>query len=412
MNSLKYSILIPVKNGGFYLESCVSTIISQSFSSFELIISDDHSTDQCTDFLKQIHDTRIRHLLPPRNLSMSEHWDWLAQQAKGEWVLFVGQDDGLMPYFFEHAELLTNQASQLGLRAIMSARAFYFWKGCEDYYKSYKLFYSANSHIEVRSARLWAKLALWGVTEYFDLPSMYSTSLFHSSLIHDARVQFDGKLIIAHPQDACLAAIFCSLEKKFLYSYTPLGWVGSSVKSAGLAMSLSTDYSSSLSNKELIALKDQYAKSITNSPIIYDTSAGEFSYSDLPIYFWQALRRTSHRVSPSISKYFTSVPFLCLFWGSFMYRQFSFRGNIEKVRQYNAILKLNHLSKFQVSLCLFPSIVLLHFLKTSLYLKAKWIHLIQRYDGTQMTLTRDWSDTNLSTIFDASLFVQKSRNPE
>ena len=95
---------------------------------------------------------------------------------------------------------------------------------------------------------------------------MYTTSLFHRSLIEEAQKLQEGKLIITHPQDANLAAIVCILEKEYLFSYTPLGWVGTSPKSAGLAISHN-------SSPELRAI---YLDKIQKSKLLCHPLAGDF----------------------------------------------------------------------------------------------------------------------------------------
>lgn len=45
------SVLLPVYNAGTYLQESVKSILNQTFTSFELLILDDGSTDGCTDFL-------------------------------------------------------------------------------------------------------------------------------------------------------------------------------------------------------------------------------------------------------------------------------------------------------------------------------------------------------------------------
>lgn len=53
------SILLPVYNDGKYLQESVVSILSQTYTSFELLILDDGSTDGFTGFLAQIADERI-----------------------------------------------------------------------------------------------------------------------------------------------------------------------------------------------------------------------------------------------------------------------------------------------------------------------------------------------------------------
>ena len=53
------SIVLPSYNVGKYLQEAVESVINQTYTSYELLILDDGSTDDCTDFLNNINDNRI-----------------------------------------------------------------------------------------------------------------------------------------------------------------------------------------------------------------------------------------------------------------------------------------------------------------------------------------------------------------
>lgn len=130
---MKYPILIPTYNPGKYIDGCLQSIISQSYSDVEIIISDDSSTDGTREYLSTVNDPRVSVIYPPESMSMSEHWNWLLSRAHGEWIIFVGQDDGLQAYFFELADFLVQKAQQKNLRAIASERAYYFCRVVRKY---------------------------------------------------------------------------------------------------------------------------------------------------------------------------------------------------------------------------------------------------------------------------------------
>jgi|GEM_PF-1114157 glycosyltransferase involved in cell wall biosynthesis len=289
---IKYSIIVPTFNGYEYLKDCVRTILNQDFINYELIISDDHSTDSTPHFLSSIRDNRVRILHTQTRLSMAEHWEWALGHAKGEWLLFVGQDDGLMPYFFPLAEKLTALADLRGIRIIASRRAYFFWSGCEGTYGDIALSYFARDLVVEKSLGWMAFKALTGAIDYFEIPSMYTTSLFRREIPAQARLRQGGTLFVTHPQDANLAAIGCSLSRKCLYSYIPLGWVGSSPKSAGLAV---TD----AKNRENQQVRSSYLESVRASRLVLHSRIGDFSIGSTILYFWGALLSTSKvRFSP------------------------------------------------------------------------------------------------------------------
>ena len=60
MNENFITVIMPLKNGMPYLKDSVNSILAQSISGFELIIVDDHSTDNSIEYLNGLPDSRIR----------------------------------------------------------------------------------------------------------------------------------------------------------------------------------------------------------------------------------------------------------------------------------------------------------------------------------------------------------------
>ena len=357
-NNPKYSIIVPAKNGYLYLPTCVQTILEQNYTNYELIISDDHSTDNTKSYLATLNHPNVRIVEPPSIMSMTEHWEWALSLAKGEWLIFVGQDDGLQSYFFQFADRLTDIAMQNGIRTVMSERAYYFWKGCEFIYHDSAISYRGSKHIKFHNSRIQAIRSLLGLQTYFELPEMYTTSLFHRSLIEQAKNLQNGKVFSAHPQDANLAAIACSLESRYMKSMIPLGWVGTSPKSAGMAISSKEMTIANGENKQTLSdLRQLYEKSIQKSNLPYEYNAGDFTFGSLTIYFWQALIRTSTLRANWINKILESKPFKYLLLAC-AWREMIANGNIQSgyAIQFQEILRRNDCKSWLI----FPFARLIH----------------------------------------------------
>ncbi|EMB36017.1 glycosyltransferase family 2 protein [Treponema denticola] len=230
MNKPKYSIIIPVNNVINYLPSTIESIISQNYSDYELVISDDSSTDGTSDYISSLKHPNIKVFHTQNRLTVAEHFDLALSYATGEWRIFVGGDDGLQPYFFKLADRLTEIAIKKNIRAIASRRAYFFWNGCQSDYGDVAVSYSATVKYQVKSSKKEMYRCLYSKNDYFNLPQMYTTSLFHSSLIDKVRRMQNGKFLTYGISDANMAAISVTMEKKYLYSELPLGWVGTSPK--------------------------------------------------------------------------------------------------------------------------------------------------------------------------------------
>ncbi len=284
---MRFSILLPVYNGAAYVGDCVNSIVQQAFDDYELLISNDHSTDNTAEILTRFESPRVRILSPEARMSMAEHWEWLLSRASGDWIIFVGQDDALQPYFFDLANRLADLADANRLEAVMSRRAFYFWPGCEYAHGKVAVHYSANPAVSVEGTKCAFIRTLLGFNSYFDLPEMYTTSIVKRSLVDRAKSANGGRFFVTHPQDANIAAVVFSLTKRYLKSEIPLGWVGSSPKSAGMAIFADK-------NNGALDLKREYLTKIGESALKCNKAIGDFSFGSTVLYIWGALLQTAY----------------------------------------------------------------------------------------------------------------------
>jgi len=83
------SIIIPVHNGGGHLERCLDALIESSYSSFEIIVVDDCSTDDTVTIAQQ-KGVIIRRLSKRSGVSVARNFG--AQHAGGDILLFIDSD--------------------------------------------------------------------------------------------------------------------------------------------------------------------------------------------------------------------------------------------------------------------------------------------------------------------------------
>jgi len=94
MTSPKISVLIPTYNYARYLPEAIDSVLAQDFEDYELIVSDDCSSDQTEELMaRYAGDSRIRYHRHQANLGMVENWNWCLSEARGEFIKFVFGDD-------------------------------------------------------------------------------------------------------------------------------------------------------------------------------------------------------------------------------------------------------------------------------------------------------------------------------
>lgn len=99
----KVSIGLPVYNGEAFLEQALDSVLRQSFSDLELIISDNGSTDRTEEICRRYaaRDPRISYHRQPENRGVSFNYRRAFELARGEYFQWLAHDDVLMPDFLQ-----------------------------------------------------------------------------------------------------------------------------------------------------------------------------------------------------------------------------------------------------------------------------------------------------------------------
>lgn len=265
-----------------FLKCAVMSALATEFSRIEVIISLDDTADGSAEFLSVLSDSRIRIIQPPHGLTMSEHWDFAQSHATGDWQVFLGQDDMMMGGYVEKLDSLTLIASERALPVVVCRRAYITWPPIQS--PNLKpLQYWKTDDIEVVNSKSFVKSALMTEISYHEGPQMYTTAIVSALLIKEIRQKNEGKLILGHPQDAFLAAVLLKYAPEYLWSGEPFGWVGTSSRSAGLAI---THGDQGISRPELAS---SYSNSVKSSASLPYRSSVDFRHGVNSRYFYDAL---------------------------------------------------------------------------------------------------------------------------
>lgn len=87
-----FSIIIATYNAGRHLETCIKSILSQSFKDFEIIIKDNNSTD-CTAEIIQKYSKHIAHIDTSPDTGIYNAWNLCLEKRNSKYVTFLGADD-------------------------------------------------------------------------------------------------------------------------------------------------------------------------------------------------------------------------------------------------------------------------------------------------------------------------------
>ncbi len=112
------SVIIPTFDRPRYLKEAIEAALAQTFPEFEVLVFDNGTLDETLGVAEEAtrRDARVRFHRNERNLGMSANFNALADAARGEFLVAIGDDDRLLPEFLERLV----PAMQTGARVAFS----------------------------------------------------------------------------------------------------------------------------------------------------------------------------------------------------------------------------------------------------------------------------------------------------
>ncbi len=107
MEKIKFSPLItigiPVFNGDEFIKRRIDSIVNQTYSNFEIIISDNASTDDTSRICQSIinKEKNIHYYLQKKNIGSTNNFNFLIKNASGKYFVLAAVDDIWEPTFLE-----------------------------------------------------------------------------------------------------------------------------------------------------------------------------------------------------------------------------------------------------------------------------------------------------------------------
>ncbi len=118
---MKFSICIPNYNYERYLGRTIQSVLDQHGVDFEVLLSDNASTDGSLDVVRRFQDARIHIHVNAVNVGFSANLDRAARMAAGDFMIMLSSDDLIRPAALSTYEALLGQIHNSGGRTIVSA---------------------------------------------------------------------------------------------------------------------------------------------------------------------------------------------------------------------------------------------------------------------------------------------------
>jgi glycosyltransferase involved in cell wall biosynthesis len=103
MTTPRLTIGLPVYNGENYLAESIDNLLAQTYPDFELVISDNASSDGTEEICRKYAagDDRIRYVKQPVNIGAAPNHNFLVDEARGELFKWAAHDDLFAPRLVE-----------------------------------------------------------------------------------------------------------------------------------------------------------------------------------------------------------------------------------------------------------------------------------------------------------------------
>lgn len=196
MNNPIISIVVPVYNVEKYLHCCIDSILSQTYTDFELILIDDGSKDKsgiiCDEYSKKDERIRVSH---KANGGVSAARNSGIDKAKGKYIVFIDADDWIrtdyLAQFMEHvsdADLLI---------------AYYKYVGCIPDAKQ----------LDIEDI---TRMAAISIDEMFRIPFLMTApwaKMYRTDIIKENGIRFNENLIWG--EDMCFVSDYLCRSNGF-----------------------------------------------------------------------------------------------------------------------------------------------------------------------------------------------------
>jgi glycosyltransferase involved in cell wall biosynthesis len=100
------TVVIPTRERPDTLQFALRSALQQESRSYQVLVSDNFSQDRTRELVAAAGDPRVKYVNTGRRLSMCDNWEFALQQADGRYLIFIGDDDAILPGAIDRLQAL------------------------------------------------------------------------------------------------------------------------------------------------------------------------------------------------------------------------------------------------------------------------------------------------------------------
>lgn len=233
---MKISVVIPTRNRLDLLKSAITSVLKQNYTNWELIISDNASSEDVGGYIQSLEEPRIKYSRSDEFLSITQSWNRCIELSSGDYVIMLGDDDILLSNHFEIIQKLISKFKEPDL--IYTNAYLYAYPGVlaehpHGIFQSFGSLHGMPKHETPFFLDQETKRAL--LQETLRFRSIYSTNMQHALIKRSLlqRVKRGGQVFHSpYPDIYAMSALFLEADQILIYP-KELVVIGISSKSHG-----------------------------------------------------------------------------------------------------------------------------------------------------------------------------------
>ena len=238
----KFSIVIPARNSAKTLRYTLQTCLEQDFPAdeYEIIISDNSTggNQSIYQLCKEFSDPRIRYIKTPRELVLGRSFEFAFLHAKGEFIISMGSDDGLLPWALRVLDDIRNRFPKENI--IQWERGFYAWPGFNEGQQNQFIiprnYKKVTQPVFYMSSEYYLRLIAENPQNIYMLPLLYINSGFRREYMK-VLLEKTGRMWDGDAQDIYTGIVNAMINPSVFNLQYPISIAGMSAGSTGAVAS-------------------------------------------------------------------------------------------------------------------------------------------------------------------------------
>jgi hypothetical protein len=224
------SVVVPTLDRPDTLRHALATLAGQESQDCEFIIQNNGGNPAVAALVEGLRDPRFKHFSTPTIVTMTENWELALGHATGDYVTFIGDDDGLMP---DGCAIAAGLLGNRGIPLLSWSPYAYYWPGY--YHPGYRNRLVAAVDFRFTGENIGSRAELerfYGFqTHYARLPMIYNS--FVRRDVIEAMRSHAGRYFLGLSPDVTSGIVNAALTPNFIRLSRPLSISGLSQHSTG-----------------------------------------------------------------------------------------------------------------------------------------------------------------------------------